>query len=56
MKRKREYKAPMYTNFFYAYEQFKKTPDYDRALRMLINLGMKMPYADNWIHGIFSLI
>lgn len=42
------------TNYSLAFEKFRKSSTYSRAVQMLEARGMKQPFIDNWIRGIFG--
>lgn len=43
-----------HTNYMMAWQKFKTTPEYTRAVEMLSNKGMIQPFIDNWIQSLFG--
>lgn len=50
----RKRKKPVHTNYYLAFEQYKQTKEYRRAVRMFVLHGMHQPHIENWLRSIFG--
>lgn len=52
--RKRISRPARHTNYYQAFENYRKSKDYQQVVQMLTYKGMKQPDIDNWLRSIFG--